>query len=166
MSHNLLKILGAADAPSVAGGTGANFVISGGSTLPASLRAVVGGVGSAKPRHRAKEPVRKTLRRLRGFLIAFEGREARVGFVGKAGEITEYFLPAHYLKENNITEPAQPFEFDEFEERTKGKLSTGKEFRPMALPSAGYKKSVELSAEESELQKAIFSFFRKVESEA
>lgn len=100
---------------------------------------------------------RRTMRRLNGFLIEFLGEEARVGFIVD-GQVTEYFLPARYLRESKITERGQPFEMDEFEEKHSAGFSAGTEFKPMAPAGSGMNTNQVLSPEQLELRNAILAY--------
>jgi hypothetical protein len=108
-------------------------------------------------RQKRESSLRKTIRRLRGFLIEFQGAEARVGFVN-GEDVTEYMMPSRYFRSNKITEPGQPFEMDEFEERKAGKIVLGTEFRPIALAGACAKTHIALDAKHEEFRKAILSY--------
>jgi hypothetical protein len=106
---------------------------------------------------RHSRPHRRTIRRLNGFLIEFLGEEARVGFIVD-GQVTEYFLPARYLKESKITERGQPFEMDEYEEKHSAGFSAGTEFKPMAPSGSGMITNHVLSPEQLELRNAILAY--------
>jgi|LakMenEpi03Aug12_release.lakeMendotaPanAssembly.Ray.scaffolds.fasta_scaffold498891_2 hypothetical protein len=109
-------------------------------------------------RSRAKSTTnRRTVRRLKGFLIEFNGEEARVGFLND-NQVVEYFLPARYLKESKITEPGQPFEMDEYEEKRATGFSTGTEFKPIASANSGTITNRLLTQEQLELRNAILAY--------
>jgi len=116
----------------------------------------IGALGSHTSKRQPKTN-RRTIRRLRGFLIAYEGGEARVGFVdGKT--VTEYCLPEKYLRASKIIERGQPFEMDEFEEISPHGFTSGTEFRPIAAVGTGKTSTATLSAEQTELRNAILAY--------
>lgn len=98
-------------------------------------------------------------RRLRGFVIAFDGREVRVGFVQADDSIIEYLLPSASLRKAGITEENQPFEMDEIEEIADGEYSLTYRYRTMA-PAASAATDILKSDERlAELRAAALQHF-------
>ena len=94
---------------------------------------------------------RRVLRRLKGFLVEYRGRECKVAFVEK-GEPVFYYLPSNGLQHAGITAENQPFEMDEFASKNlDGSFSTGYTFRPLAAPGDAF--SDPLNQDEARQQK-------------
>ena len=112
------------------------------------------------PRTKAA-PRRSTLRRLRGFVVAFEGKQARVAFVENNAITHEYFLPSRLLKEAAVNHENQPFELDEFEEKRRGEgLAIGFTVRPMADEKSLIVENFEESERLRNLRQAALAHFR------
>jgi len=98
-------------------------------------------------------------RRLRGFVIAFQGDQVRVGFAGDDHSVIEYLLPAANLKKARITAPNQPFEMDEFEQTDQDGFSLTYRFRPMASAESAFTETLELGDDLAELRDAALRHF-------
>ncbi len=94
---------------------------------------------------------RKTLRRLRGFVIQDCGREFKVGFVEtKDGEqrMTQYFVPADFLKHAGVLKENQQFELDEVLTKYRdGSVAVTYHVRPCAAPGEAFDDPLALDAE-------------------
>ena len=94
---------------------------------------------------------RKTLRRLRGFVIQDCGREFKVGFVeNRDGEerMTQYFVPADFLKHAGVLRENQQFELDEVLTKYRdGSVAVTYRVRPCAESDEGFDDPLALDAE-------------------
>lgn len=99
-----------------------------------------------KGRRPTANPTSKVLRRLKGFIIEFGGRESRVAFVNN-GEIVEYDLPSNQLREAGIIGKNQPFQMDEIQVRSPdGGVMVAYRFTALAAASAAYSQVLKLDA--------------------
>lgn len=113
------------------------------------------GTSSGKVRRRARSEgnysKRKTLRRLRGFVIQDCGREFKVGFVEAAGEgekMTQYFVPAEFLKHAGVMKENQQFELDEVLTKYRdGSVAVTFHVKPCAAQGEGFDDPLALDAE-------------------
>ncbi len=102
---------------------------------------------------------RKVVRRLKGFVVSFNGEEARVAFV-QGGQPFFYDIPASNLSKKGISAVHQPFEMDEvLLELEPYAPSTAYEFRPLAKASDGYPEPLHLDAERQRKRDLIFEKF-------
>jgi hypothetical protein len=111
-------------------------------------------------KHIPPEPKRRVLRRLNGFLMAIQGRNARVAFI-ENGKTFEYDMPADRLQRSGIEIINQPFEMDEFETRTDDGLEVGYRFRPLAKASDLYVETLNFDEERKRKRDLIFKKFAK-----
>ena len=127
-------------------------------TVSASGGTATEDVHALFQRHRAK-PRPDPKRRLRGFVIAFQGTQARVGFVGDDKSVTEYLLPRQNLRHAGITAINQPFEMDEIEESSEGEYSLTYRFRPMAKANSAATDILDTDDDLTELRAAALRHF-------
>ncbi len=106
---------------------------------------------------------KKIVRRMQGFLIEIVGSEAKVAFV-EGDTVHEYYLPAHLLRESGITDENQPFQMDEFSEKTASSYTVGYEFQPLAKPDDAFQDSFSLDAERIRKRDLIFKAFEHAEN--
>lgn len=97
---------------------------------------------------------RKNLRRLRGFVIQDCGREFKVGFVEtKDGKerMTQYFVPADFLKHAGVSKENQQFELDEVLTKYRdGSVAVAYHVKPCAAASEGFDDPLTLDAKHRE----------------
>jgi len=116
---------------------------------------------ASRPQNPNKPKGRKVLRRLKGFIAALNGKDARVAFV-QDGENIFYDFPASLLRKQGITALHQPFEMDEVSfEMEPYAAVTAYEFRPLAKVSDGYQETLNLDADRERKRNLIFQKFGK-----
>ncbi len=106
---------------------------------------------------------KKTIRRMKGFLIEIRGTEAKVGFV-EGESIYEYYLPAENLRKAGIKSENQPFEMDEIEIKSEGEYMTGYRYRPLSMPNDAFQDSFTLDSERVRKRDLIFQAFKNAET--
>lgn len=113
------------------------------------------GTNPSKAQRRARSEgnysKRKTLRRLRGFVIQDCGREFKVGFVEtkEGAEVTtQYFVPADFLKHAGVLRENQQFELDEVLTKYRdGSVAVTYHVRPCAARGEAFDDPLALDAE-------------------
>lgn len=105
----------------------------------------------------------RVLRRFTGYLMEFEGRNARVAFV-ENGEVFQYDMPADRLQRSGIEIVNQPFQMDEFETRTDDGLEVGYRFRPLAKASDKFVETLDLDEEQKRKRDLILKKFAKAKA--
>lgn len=101
----------------------------------------------------------RVIRRLYGILVKVDGKDARVLFKMKDGQV-EYDLPFRPLKVAGVTEPNQPFEYSEVEVRDmSGETTILPEIVALAPASAATTELVPLSPEYQAKRRQVLSYF-------
>lgn len=93
---------------------------------------------------------RRTLRRLRGFVVEDRGRELKVAFVPEDGaedKLVLYYLPADLLRHAGVTAENQQFELDEVVTKFRdGSVAVTYHVRPSAPANEGFVDPLDLDA--------------------
>jgi len=102
-----------------------------------------------------RKPERVT-RKLEGFLVSREGKNALVCFIQNE-ECIEMVVPANNLTKNNITEVNQPFEYIESDIFDNGLWRQSAVYKPLCKPDEYTVASVQLPDESRKLLDALLS---------
>lgn len=112
---------------------------------------------------RKLKQVVKVKRRLKGFLVEMETKEARVAFV-ENNEVFQYDMPAEQLRAAGIKVRNQPFQMDEIEMELESGMVIGYRFTALADESDAYHEALDVDAERKRKRDFILKEFGKPQS--
>ena len=118
---------------------------------------------SRKPNPTERKQQPRVIRRMTGFLVEMQSKDARVAFV-EAGQTILYDLPAEQLRSSGIEVKNQPFQMDEIEIRTDDGIAIGYRFKPLANKSDAYIETLQFDEERKRKRDLILKEFSKTKT--